>query len=137
MLNKSFVLFILILALIYGAVVLFKIPPYKLISYSKNTLENTLVQDTPNGIQQNVENEVKIISTLNDLPSKDLNNRGYSFYVAGHTYGTPGVGSDGLYAPFTEKFHIINQYKPIKFGFLLGDIVKEASNEAWRLVKKI
>ena len=100
-------------------------------------MEKTLVQDKPNGIQQNVENEVKSVSTLNDLPSKDLNNRWYSFYVAGHTYGTPGVGSDWLYDPFTEKFHIIYQYKPIKFGFLLGDIVKEASNEAWRLVKKI
>ena len=24
----------------------------------------------------------------------------------------------------------------MKFGFLLGDVVKEASNESWRIVKK-
>ena len=31
---------------------------------------------------------------------------------------------------------MINEYQSMKFGFLLGDVVNEASNEAWRLVKK-
>ena len=136
MLNKKLVLFILTLTLIYGVVVvLLRSHPYELISYSKNIWEIIGVQDTENRMRQNTGYGVQSVSTLDDLPSIE-NNMGYSFYVAGHTYGMPGVGSDGLYAPFTKKFYIINQYKPMKFGFLLGDIVKEASNEAWRLVKK-
>ena len=31
---------------------------------------------------------------------------------------------------------MINEYQSMKFGFLLGDVVQEPSNEAWRLVKK-
>ena len=30
---------------------------------------------------------------------------------------------------------MINEYQSMKFGFLLGDVVQEASNEAWGLVK--
>jgi len=31
---------------------------------------------------------------------------------------------------------MINEYRPMKFVFLLGDVVEEASNEAWLLVNK-
>ena len=133
MLTKSYILFILIAAIIYGVgVVVYKIPPYELISYSRNIL----MLDTQNRTWRDSEKYIKSVSTLDDLPDIDSNSMGYSFYVAGHTSGRPGVESNGLYAAFTDKFHLINEYKPMKFGFLLGDVVKEASNEAWRLVKK-
>jgi tetratricopeptide (TPR) repeat protein len=79
---------------------------------------------------------IKTASTIDDLPSIHSDTEGYSFYVAGHTYGKPGFKHNGLYGPFTDKFHMINEYQSMKFGFLLGDVVNEASNEAWRLVKK-
>ncbi len=47
----------------------------------------------------------------------------YSFYIAGHTYGTPGTKGNGLYQPFKEKFEYIKNRNEIKFGVLLGDIV--------------
>lgn len=48
----------------------------------------------------------------------------YSFFVAGHTYGAPGVNNDGLHPPFENKFQHIQSRSEIGFGILLGDIVR-------------
>ena len=47
----------------------------------------------------------------------------YSFFIAGHTYGQPGVNNIGLHPPFKEKFGYIQNRTEIKFGVLTGDIV--------------
>jgi|TARA_B110000438_G_scaffold88965_1_gene88448 hypothetical protein len=123
--------------IIYGvSILIYKIPPYESIVHSKNILRDILFLDIKNSSWQNAKKYIKSASTTEDLPNIQSDNQGYSFYIAGHTYGKPGVESKGLYGPFTDKFHLINKYQSIKFGFLLGDLVKKASNEAWELVKK-
>jgi len=47
----------------------------------------------------------------------------YSFFIAGHTYGKPGVNNVGLLPPFKQKFDYIKSRDEIKFGVLTGDIV--------------
>lgn len=47
----------------------------------------------------------------------------YSFFVAGHTYGKPGVNNIGLHPPFKQKFEYIQNRTEIKFGVFTGDIV--------------
>jgi len=47
----------------------------------------------------------------------------YSFFIAGHTYGQPGVNNAGLHPVFVEKFDYLKSREEIKFGVLLGDIV--------------
>ena len=47
----------------------------------------------------------------------------YSFFIAGHTYGKPGVNNIGLHPPFKQKFGYIKSRSEIKFGVLTGDIV--------------
>lgn len=47
----------------------------------------------------------------------------YSFFIAGHTYGQPGVNNIGFHPPFKEKFSYIQNRPEIKFGVLTGDIV--------------
>ncbi len=47
----------------------------------------------------------------------------YSFFVAGHTYGHPGVNNIGFHPPFKQKFDYIQSRPEIKFGVLTGDIV--------------
>jgi hypothetical protein len=137
MLKKGLITFLLTSAVIYGmSILIYKIPPYESIIYSKNVLRDILLQDIKNSSWQNAKKYIKSASTTEDLPNIPSDNQGYSFYIAGHAYGKPGVESKGLYGPFTEKFHLINEYQSIKFGFLLGDLVKKASNEAWELVKK-
>ncbi len=49
----------------------------------------------------------------------------YSFFVAGHTYGSSkekGIPK-GLYRPFKQKFNYIKDQDKMKLGFLLGDVV--------------
>ncbi len=55
----------------------------------------------------------------------------YSFFVAGHTYGTPGYPTGGLYAPFIDKFYLLNDNENIKFGVFTGDIVISGTEELW------
>lgn len=47
----------------------------------------------------------------------------YSFFIAGHTYGNPGVNNEGFHPPFKNKFGYIQNRTEIKFGLLTGDIV--------------
>ncbi len=55
----------------------------------------------------------------------------YSFFVAGHTYGKPGVNNVGLHPPFKEKFDYIRSREEIKFGILTGDIVISSTKQNW------
>lgn len=49
----------------------------------------------------------------------------YSFFIAGHTYGSSKAKGNpkGLYQPFKDKFQFINEQRKMKSGFLLGDVV--------------
>ena len=60
------------------------------------------------------------------LSSYNLRSQGtssYSFFIAGHTYGKPGVNNIGLHPPFKQKFGYIKSRPEIKLGVLTGDIV--------------
>ncbi len=60
--------------------------------------------------------------------------REYSFYVAGHTYGAPGVDNIGVHPPFKEKFDMLNADERIDFGFFTGDIVHAGTEQNWNEV---
>ena len=72
---------------------------------------------------------VAIISCIKDDPEPA--NSPYSFFIAGHTYGKPGVDNEGVHPPFKDKFPLIQNDNYIKFGFFLGDIVKQATVKNW------
>ena len=55
----------------------------------------------------------------------------YSFFVAGHTYGKPGVDNIGFHPPFREKLDFIKQYPTLQFGVLTGDIVWTSTEQNW------
>lgn len=57
------------------------------------------------------------------LGLKGYSQEPYSFFVAGHTYGDPGVNNPGLHPPFLAYFDSINANTDITFGVLTGDIV--------------
>ena len=90
MFKKSFIAFLLTTVVIYGmCVLIYKIPPYELIVYSKNILRDILFQDLKNSSWQNAKKYIKKASTIEDLPNIPSHEEGYSFYIAGHTYGKP------------------------------------------------
>tara|TARA_B100000965_G_C19553882_1_gene741319 strand:- start:194 stop:1150 length:957 start_codon:yes stop_codon:yes gene_type:complete len=57
----------------------------------------------------------------------------YSFFVAGHVYGTPGSEYEGIYKPFKNNKKL-NECS-LLFGFLLGDTVVTASNYEFGILK--
>lgn len=59
----------------------------------------------------------------------------FSFFVAGHTYGTPLSTNPGLHPPFIEMFDFINDKPDIDFGIFTGDIVRESNMESWDSVE--
>ena len=63
--------------------------------------------------------------------SDGTNKSGYSFIVAGHTYGKPGVNNTGLHPPFKSDFEYIRDIENISFAFLTGDIVWQSTNPDW------
>ncbi len=48
----------------------------------------------------------------------------YSFFVAGHTYGSPSESNEGLHNPFVEYIPELNNDSSIQLGFLTGDVFK-------------
>ena len=71
-------------------------------------------------------NRIIIILLVFSLTScKAQKSEGYSFFIAGYTYGNPDDKDHplGLCQPFKDKFESINKDKNIELGFLLGDIV--------------
>jgi len=56
---------------------------------------------------------------------------GYSFFVAGHTYGNAVNFQFGLHPPVKEHFAFINDYPAMRFGVLTGDVVPAPSQEYW------
>ena len=55
----------------------------------------------------------------------------YSFFIAGHTYGAPGVDNEGLHPPFRNKFDFIQDVESLIFGVFTGDIVIEGTTQNW------
>lgn len=55
----------------------------------------------------------------------------YSFFVAGHTYGKPGVDNKGLHPPFVQKFSLIQNDSNVRFGLLTGDVVWTGTEKNW------
>ena len=55
----------------------------------------------------------------------------YSFFVAGHTYGAPGVNNPGFHPPFKSKFDFIRAIPKLKLGILTGDVVYLSTEEDW------
>ncbi|HOZ30411.1 MAG TPA: T9SS type A sorting domain-containing protein [Bacteroidales bacterium] len=68
---------------------------------------------------------------LFSLSSFDGQAQSYSFFIAGHVYGTPGVQNVGFHPPFKAKFEYIQGREDIEFGVFLGDLVIWGSEEKW------
>jgi hypothetical protein len=65
-----------------------------------------------------------------EIPEIPKKSEPYSFFIAGHTYGKPGIDNPGLHPPFEEKFNLINS-RMVDFGVLTGDIVNVSTTPNW------
>ena len=55
----------------------------------------------------------------------------YSFFIAGQTYGSPGVDNEGVHPPFRNKFDFIKDDESLNFGVFTGDIVPVGTAQNW------
>ena len=55
----------------------------------------------------------------------------YSFFIAGHTYGAPGINNEGVHPAFKDKFEFIKNDKYVDFGVFTGDIVPIGTVKNW------
>ena len=60
----------------------------------------------------------------------------YSFFVAGHTYGKPGVSNRGVHPPFKRRFDIIKAKESLQFGVFTGDIVIKGNKQTWDAIDR-
>ncbi len=60
----------------------------------------------------------------------------YSFFVAGHAYGSPMDKTMGLHPPFVKEVQKINKNKNIELGFFTGDIVRLSKPAYWEAALK-
>ena len=58
----------------------------------------------------------------------------YSFFVAGHVYGSTENYQGGLYDPFMDYVDSLNNDPNMDMGFLAGDIVKHSEFKYWSMV---
>ena len=60
----------------------------------------------------------------------------YSFFVAGHVYGSTLRKAPGLHPPFVDDFNYIRNYKDMRFGVFTGDIVYHSRDSFWNAVDR-
>jgi len=62
----------------------------------------------------------------------------YSFFVAGHAYGSPQLPAEvlGLHPPFLEKIGWLNQTDSLKFGIFTGDIARLPKPPVWDKIEE-
>lgn len=76
---------------------------------------------------------IRIVSDSTDHPvflPLVASTKQYSFFVAGHTYGVPGVNNPGVHPPFREWFPQINS-SYLDLGIFTGDIVIASTATNW------
>ncbi len=71
------------------------------------------------------------------VDKQTVSNKEFSFFVAGHTYGSPGVNNKGLHPPFENAIPFLNGIDDLEFGILTGDIVYESSTKNWDQVDSV
>ncbi|MCG8575894.1 MAG: metallophosphoesterase [Flavobacteriales bacterium] len=60
--------------------------------------------------------------------------RDYSFFVAGHAYGSPTNYQGGLMDAFMAQLDTLNQDSLMKFGVFTGDLVKYSEEQYWNML---
>lgn len=60
----------------------------------------------------------------------------YSFFVAGHAYGSIYFPADGLYNKFSQNKPFLDSISTLKFGVLTGDIVQKGTAEEWKAITR-
>lgn len=76
----------------------------------------------------NFSNNKKCIKSLNK-EIKSTSSPDYSFFIAGHVYGSPYADNLGIYPKFFKK--LLNDKIKYDFGIFAGDVTRKGDKESW------
>lgn len=62
---------------------------------------------------------------------KKSESKNFSFFVAGHVYGSPYDTNFVIHPPFNEDKKFLREYPNMEFGVFTGDIVRKSVNSNW------
>ena len=72
-----------------------------------------------------------LVGCSKSVNQKEEKSVDFSFFVAGHVYGEPGVNNVGVHPPFKSKFELIRNDSLLEFGVFTGDIVYQPTEKDW------
>lgn len=101
-------------------------------------INDNLVEFSEKGIYEGDIDNIRVEYTLPNIPDEVFSatsKQEFSFYVAGHAYGSPYDGNDGIHTPFLNYLEEISNNESIEFGVLTGDTVYEATQESFEQLK--
>jgi len=81
----------------------------------------------------NFSKNIKCVKSINN-EIKLTQNSDYTFFVAGHVYGSPYADNLGIYPKFYEK--LLEDKVKFDFGIFAGDITRKGNNESWNFFDK-
>ena len=124
--NKLIYITILFCIFSYGLIVIYNQAfPYNILRHSYSLILKT----TSNIINYN--NFLKNKKCVMDL-NKEVEfteNPDYTFFIAGHVYGTPSGKNLGIYPKFYKE--LLNNKKLFDLGILSGDVTRKGDKASW------
>jgi len=119
-------LVILFCVFAYGVIVgHYKTFPYNMLLHNK-----TLFHKTKSTILNYVNFSKNKECVMNINKEIELTkNQDYSFFIAGHAYGSPSSSNLGLYPKFYKE--LLTNKNIFDFGILAGDVTRNGDKESW------
>ena len=111
--KKNLIIFFIIFSVI---ICFYKFFPYNKISKNFNFLNNK-----------------KCVRSVNKEVKSNISSD-YSFFIAGHVYGSPYDDNLGIYKKFYDK--LLKDENKFDFGIFAGDITRMGDKESWNLFDK-
>lgn len=115
--NKIFYLLFFFIICVF-IIVQNKIYPFNILKHNYLILKKSINYSKNERCLKKINRETR----LSDKPD-------YSFFIAGHTYGSPGGKNLGMYPKFYNK--LLNSEHAFDFGILSGDVTRKGDEKSW------
>ena len=110
----------------YGVIVgKYKVFPYDILHFNYSLISNP-VSKIINSYNFS-KNKKCVIEINRDVELSE--NPDYSFFIAGHAYGSPRGNNLGIYPKFFKE--LLNNKNIFEFGILAGDVTRKGDKLSW------
>ena len=128
--KKTLLKYFFIIFIVFFLVIILNhhnVPPFDHLGKFKASLKNSYKS-------LEFKNNIKCAEKINNKSITKEETSDYSFFIAGHAYGTPSDNNLGIYEPF--YLDLLNLKNTFNFGILAGDVVRDSTAESWDFFDK-